>query len=222
VAEVSGNQDEDQRILSVPATIHTDMPDDLHNEDVALIQTAKVHRLAQPLKSDVAFLREWLEMPHGGDFFLKGLEAEPWEPHCEGDLVALSVRPEQRDLFAQYLSDRIVPWYHRYIGHRTQRPVSAQDWDGVWEYKSELFVVLGNIVCMILSALVPSASIICLYFVSSMIARLAVVSGMSFLFSFVMTVILQGRRVEVFAATTAFAAVQVVFVGSANFISKTN
>jgi hypothetical protein len=222
VAEVSGNQDEDQRILSVPATIHTDMPDDLHNEDAALIQTAKVYRLAQPLKSDVAFLREWLEMPHGGDFFLKGLEAEPWKPHCEGDLVALSVRPEQRDLFAQYLSDRIVPWYHRYIGHRTQSPVSAQDWGGVWEYKSELFVVLGNIVCMILSALVPSASIICLYFVSSMIARLAVVSGMSFLFSFMMTVIVQGRRVEVFAATTAFAAVQVVFVGSANFISKTN
>lgn len=89
----------------------------------------------------------------------------------------------------------------------------------MWEYKSELFVVLGNIICMIL---VPSASIICLYFVSSMIVRLAVVSGMSFLFSFVMTVTVQGRRVEVFAATTAFAAVLVVFVGSANFIPNTN
>lgn len=85
------------------------MPDDLHNEDAALTLAAKVHRLAQPLKSDVAFSREWLEMPHGGDFFLKGLEAEPWEPHCEGDLVVLSERPEQRDLFAQYLSDKIVP-----------------------------------------------------------------------------------------------------------------
>ena len=92
----------------------------------------------------------------------------------------------------------------------------------MWEYKSELFVVLGNIICMILSALVPTASIICLYLVSSMIARLTVVSGMSFLFSFVMTVIVQGRRVEVFAATTAFAAVLVVFVGSADFIPNTN
>jgi hypothetical protein len=62
------------------------MLNDLHNEDAALILTVKVHRLAQQLKSDVAFLGEWLEMPHGGDFFLKGLEAEPWEPHCEGDL----------------------------------------------------------------------------------------------------------------------------------------
>jgi hypothetical protein len=177
------------------------MPDDLRNEDAALTLTAKVHRLAQPLKSDGAFSREWLEMPHGSDFFLKGLEAEPWEPHCEGDLVVLSECPEQRDLFAQYLSDKMVPWYHRWIGHRTQSPVSVQDWGGVWEYKSELFVVLGNIICMMLSALVPSTSIICLYFVSSMIARLAVVSGMSFLFSFVVTVTVQGRRVEVFAAT---------------------
>jgi hypothetical protein len=78
-----------------------------------------------------------------------------------------------------------------------QSPVSVQDWGGVWEYKSELFVVLGNIICMILSALVPSASIICLYFVSSMIARLAVVFGMSFLLSFVMTIIVQGCRVGV-------------------------
>jgi len=69
-------------------------------------------------------------MPHGGDFFLKGLEAEPWEPHCKGDLVVLSERPEQRDLFAQYLSDKIVPWYHRWIGHRMQSPVSVQDWGG--------------------------------------------------------------------------------------------
>jgi hypothetical protein len=64
----------------------------------------------------------------------------------------------------------------------------------VWEYKSELFVVLGNIICMILSALVPSPSIIYLYFVSSVIARLAVVFGMSFLLSFVMTVVVQGCR----------------------------
>ena len=151
---------------------------------------------------------------------MKGLEAEPWEPHCGADLVALWGRQEERDQFAQYLSDKIVPWYHHHIGHRNKKPIAAEDWDRVWEYRSEIFVVLGNIICMILSALVPTASILSLYFVKSMIARLAIVAGMSFLFSFVMTVIVQGRRVDVFAATTAFAAVQVVFVGSANFMSN--
>jgi hypothetical protein len=207
--------------LFVPIIIPTNLSDGLHQKDAFLIQTAKVHSLAQPLQCDLTFLREWLELPHGGDFFLKGLEAEPWEPHCAADLVVLSDLQEERDQFAQYLSDKIVPWYHNRIGHRTKKPVSTKDWSEVWEYRSEIFVVLGNIICMILSALVPTASILCLYFVKSMIARLAIVSGMSFLFSFVMTVIVQGRRVEVFAATTAFAAVQVVFVGSANLMSKT-
>jgi hypothetical protein len=190
-------------------------------KDTLLMQTADVHRLAQPLECDLKFLREWLELPHGGDFFLKGLEAEPWEPHYTADLVVLSGRQEERDHFAQYLSDKIVPWYHHYIGHRKKNPVPAKDWGRVWEYKDEMFVVLGNIICMTLSALVPAASIVCLYFVKSMVARLAIVSGMSLLFSLVMTVIVQGRRVDVFAATTAFAAVQVVFVGSANFTSNT-
>jgi hypothetical protein len=47
-----------------------------------------------------------------------------------------------------------------------------------------------------------------------MIARLGVITAMSFVFAVIMTFIVQGRRVDVFAATTAFAAVQVVFLGS--------
>jgi len=39
---------------------------------------------------------------------------------------------------------------------------------------------------------------------------------MIFVFSVIMTFIVQGRRVVVFAATTAFAAVQVVFLGGQN------
>lgn len=39
---------------------------------------------------------------------------------------------------------------------------------------------------------------------------------MSFIFSVTMTIIVQGRRVEAFAATMAFAAVQVVFLGGQN------
>lgn len=116
------------------------------------------------------------------------------------------------DHFAQYLSDQIVPWYHRYI-RRWGRPEGAGEWSTVSEYESQLFVALGNMICMVLSSLIPTSSIYALYFVDSTIQRLAVIAATSFVFSFVMTVIVQGRRADVFAATTAFAAVQVVFVG---------
>jgi hypothetical protein len=142
---------------------------------------------------------------------LEGIEAEPWEESSSKDLVALYPRREH-DQFAQYLSDQIVPWYHRHIGHR-RKPKCAGEWDTLSDYDSKVFVAIGNAICMVLSSLIPTASIYALYFLQSTITRLAVIAAMSFVFSFVMTVIVQGRRADVFAATTAFAAVQVVFVG---------
>jgi hypothetical protein len=91
-------------------------------------------------------------------------------------------------------------------------------WCGFWEYSNESFVTIGNAICMILSSVIPTVSIFALYFVQSMIARLLVITAMSCLFSLIMTVIVQGKPVEVFAATTAFAAVQVVFVGGVTII----
>jgi hypothetical protein len=138
------------------------------------------------------------------------VEAEQWEEHSSRDLVAVCQHGEQ-DRFAQYLSNKIIPFYHRHFGCR-KRPGHGGEWDTVWEYESEVFVALGNTICTVLSSLIPVASICALYFLKTTIIRLAVITTMSFVFSFVMTVIVQGRRADVFAATTAFAAVQVVFV----------
>jgi hypothetical protein len=44
---------------------------------------------------------------------------------------------------------------------------------------------------------------------------MAAIVAFSLLFSVVLSVIAKARRVDTFAATTAFAAVQVVFVGTA-------
>ena len=166
------------------------------------------------MTGDLDFLRHWLERPDGGDFFLEGIEAEPWEDPSSRDLVALNPRPEH-DQVAQYLSDKIVPWFHRHFGYQKMRE-STDEWSTVREYDSKVFVAVGNTICMILSSLIPIVSIYALYFLKGTVNRLAVITAMSFAFSFVMTVIVQGRRADVFAATTAFAAVQVVFVTGFN------
>lgn len=184
--------------------------------DEALLLVSQIHGLRKPLDADLAFLREWLERPDGGDFFLKNMEAQPWNQSDPADLVVLFSSSFNNDHFARYMSDKMVPWYHRRFGHKSKKPSPKSESGGVWEYKGEWFVILGNVICMLLSSLVPSATILGLYFVRSMGARLAVITAMSFIFSVVMTVIVQGRRVDVFAATTAFAAVQVVFVSGQN------
>jgi hypothetical protein len=118
------------------------------------------------------------------------------------------------------LSDKILPWYHRYLGGRKKKPANFDnDLDNIWEYKQEVFVGLANLICMVLSSLIPTTCIFALHFVKSMVARLAVITAMSFAFSFVMMFVVRGRRVEIFAATTAFAAVQVVFVDKVSIVS---
>jgi hypothetical protein len=179
-----------------------------------MLRISRVHGLDPPLKCELEFLRDWLDRPDGGDFFLEGLEAEPWEEPSSRDLAALCPRREH-DHFAQYLSDMIVPWYHRRIGHR-RNPDPTREWSTVWEYDKKIFVAIGNTICMILSSMIPIASIYTLYFLRSTIIRLAVITVMSLVFSFVMTVIVHGRRADIFAATAAFAAVQVVFVTGIN------
>jgi hypothetical protein len=179
-----------------------------------MLRISRVHGLDAPLKCELDFVRDWLERPEGGDFFLEGLEAEPWEESSSRDLAALYPRREH-DQFAQYLSDMIVPWYHRRIGH-WKNPDLTREWNSVWEYDKRIFVALGNTICMILSSMIPIASIYTLCFLRSTIIRLAVITVMSLVFSFVMTVIVHGRRADIFAATTAFAAVQVGFVTGFN------
>lgn len=188
--------------------------------DSALLKAYQIHSLAKPVDCDIGFLREWLERPEGADYSIKGVEAEPWKLCCAADLVTLS-KLDGKDEFARSLSDKILPWYHQYLGgRRKRRQTSDNDLDDIWEYKHEIFVTLGNMTCMMLSSAIPTTSIFALHFVKSMVARLAVITVMSFIFSFVMMVVVRGRRVEVFAATTAFAAVQVVFVDKVNVVTS--
>jgi hypothetical protein len=66
----------------------------------------------------------------------------------------------------------------------------------------------------VISCLTPLSSIIILSVVRSMAARLGIVCAFTMVFSLVLALGTGARRVEIFAATAAFASVQVVFVGS--------
>jgi hypothetical protein len=185
--------------------------------DEALLQTAQIKALARPQTWAVDYLTEWFKRPLGGNNFLRGDEADAWRSEHVHDLVVLSRSSGHRDGFAQFMSDVFLPSFHRRIGQKFKKPIPESKVYDTWEYKQRIFVLLGNVICMILSALVPSITIFVLSFLNSMIARLSVITAMSFIFSVIMTFIVQGRRVDVFAATTAFAAVQVVFLGGQNY-----
>ena len=178
-----------------------------------MLQTAAVNSLPKPHTSDLGFLRQWIDHRRGGDSFLNALEGSPWREPTPGDLVLLSEEGQPGDGFAQQISNTVVPIYHRFLGQYLHKQMEDDDFTAVWEYKREALDLLGNLLCMLLSAFVPTLSIFVLYFLESVVARLIAIIIFSLLFSLLMTFVVEGRRSDVWAATTAFAAVQVVFVG---------
>jgi len=186
------------------------------NPDEALLQTAQIKALAKPQAWAYEYLKEWFARAFEGNNFLRGDEADAWTREHMNDLIVLSRSSKESDQFAQFMSDGILRLFHHRIGQKLKDPIPESKIHDTWEYKQQTFVFLGNVLCMFLSALVPSISMFVLCLLKSMLARLSVITAMSFAFAVVMTFIVQGRRVEVFAATTAFAAVQVVFLGGPN------
>ena len=181
--------------------------------DDTLLQVAAVNSLPKPQSSDLKFLRKWIEHRCGGDTFLNALEGGPWKEPDPGDLVQLSGGRQPGDRFIESISTTIVPAYHRLVGRWLHRQMDDEDFTAVWEYRKEALETLGNLLCMVLSAFIPTLSIFVLYFLRSIIARLAAITVFSLLFSLLMTFVVEGRRSDVWASTTAFAAVLVVFIG---------
>ncbi|EXJ82741.1 hypothetical protein A1O3_06556 [Capronia epimyces CBS 606.96] len=181
-----------------------------------LLQTAKINALQNPNKDNLKLRRQWYDEESGGNQFLYGVEAGIFcDESIEADLLTLKENLGSKDSLANFLSEKVLPSYHRVLGHRLHRSMAEKAFDRTWEYRPERLVQVGNTICMLLSAVIPPLSILVLFSVKSMGGRLVAISMMSLVFSLVMNVIAQ-RRADVFMSTTAFAAVLVVFVGSAN------
>lgn len=92
--------------------------------DDALLQYTKLQEFEAPSHRPVEVLKGWLDRPEGGDFFLRGREAEIWDE--DKDLIAVAPSQDRGDSLIWLISDKIVPWYHRRWGHR-KKVTSVRD-----------------------------------------------------------------------------------------------
>jgi hypothetical protein len=154
----------------------------------------------------------------GGDRgFPRDLESTIWSEENEEDLTSLTGRYNKMDIFSRWVDSQLLRWYHNRIGHRLRDPISLAEASvqiPITHYSDSHLAATVNAISTILSSLLPTLSIFALYFIQHPLARMAAIIAFSLLFSVVLTVIAKARRIDCFAATTAFAAVQVVFVGT--------
>ncbi|RAL67060.1 hypothetical protein DID88_007840 [Monilinia fructigena] len=99
----------------------------------------------------------------------------------------------------------------------------SNEYDGsqIFFYEDTRIVKAVTVLSIVFASMLPITSILVLYFVSNTINRLVIAVVFEGLFAFALAMTTRASRSEIFAATSAFAAVQVVFMtGSDGYIGQ--
>jgi len=104
-----------------------------------------------------------------------------------------------------------MPGFHKRIGHRFK---SRDESTSLYEYRDSKINDAAHTISIILSSLLPPASIFALYYVHRTPIRLGLIMIFSAIFTACLAISTSAKRVEIFAATVALASVQVVFIGT--------
>ncbi|KAI9055233.1 hypothetical protein LZ554_000197 [Drepanopeziza brunnea f. sp. 'monogermtubi'] len=194
----------------------------LEKYNKALEQVGFSFGLSSPKKMDVKSLRDWLQRQEGGKQFLVDVEGETWQPKHERDLVGLAIPPgENDDAFSTAISKRLIAGFIyangvlRFISekflHRRQQP----DAEPVVQWSDSWLLFLVSLVFTTLAACFPVLAILALYKTNADGVSKGWQIGMIGFFSATCAAVLalaKAKRTDVFLATSAFAAVMVVFI----------
>ncbi|KAE9366532.1 hypothetical protein N431DRAFT_495012 [Stipitochalara longipes BDJ] len=196
----------------------------------AVSQYTQIASLREPKSSERSMLHEWITSTRGGacGFLgrdLGGLQPSVYEAAHQKDLAILSDSHGEDDMFTEFINGPLLKFYHRFRQHSKtpvsrdlENPAVAENRSDWHHYDDRKIETVTNALGTMFSSLAPLISIVVLSFVSSLRIRLGLVCVFTFLFAGCLAIATKARRVEIFAATAAFASVQVVFIGSSNSI----
>ncbi|KAL4878728.1 hypothetical protein BJY04DRAFT_220795 [Aspergillus karnatakaensis] len=181
-----------------------------------LTSQANLLRLKPPHSRDLKIFRSWLKR---NAFCCMAVERNQWfganDEHT-GDLVTLSGRYENVDSLTRWVFRVAIPVWHRLLGGERggcgKQAGDLETGTGTRYYDDEKIIRATRVTSIITSSVIPASSMLVLYLVDDMVSRLVIIIFYNIIFSIVIGLLAKARRVEVFAASTAFAAVQVAFI----------
>lgn len=149
-----------------------------------------------------------------GDSFLKGREATIWQDREPKEMASLMPQEFEADPFSTLVTTKLVNYWDRLWGNRRKKPIPVDPESGIVEYDDRLLNKISMGVGVTLASVVPSVSVLILYFVKNQIKRLGLLIVFTFIFSASLAAFTSARRIEIFSAVAAFSAVMVVFIGT--------
>lgn len=189
----------------------------LERYNMALIQQSYILPMKKPNKLDLSNIQSFIACDDMGPFGLKGLDSEVWgnihEPtEYAPDIISLLPR-KREDMFSNLITEYgIRKWFDWGLA-KSRKPCEVS---GLIGYEEGTLLRLTYLTTTALASLLPIVSIVALYSVHSMKARLGIIAAFNVLISFCLAFFTSAKRTDIFAVTAAFAAVQVVFVQGEN------
>jgi hypothetical protein len=167
--------------------------------DDALIQQSVILKLPAPKQWDLHYLQNYLATKGMGPRALMGRDVELWGSY-KPDLVALQPRTE-RDAFSMWAAKKAVGRLFTYCFARFVKPSRTHGLVGIEDtivYRATYGIT------SILASMIPVLSIIVLYYVESMPARLATITVFNLIVSICLMGLAGAKRAEIFAITAAY------------------
>ncbi|KAK4565360.1 hypothetical protein LTR86_003977 [Recurvomyces mirabilis] len=187
--------------------------DKLEKYNAALVQVAEVSKLRHADERRLSDLQTWLEDSDLGGDFLQATEAQPWTKRHESDLAVLEGPPAEEESLLPALAELPLNLIHCCLGSRGSRRRKPDEETGVFQYDDDGLRRLNKLITTTIASLLPVVAIVVLYAVQGTWRRIYVTIGFTTCFGMALAMT-SAKISEIFAATAAFAAVEVVFIGS--------
>ncbi|PVH93718.1 hypothetical protein DM02DRAFT_721607 [Periconia macrospinosa] len=167
----------------------------------ALIQQACILGYPEPSQTDLEYVRNFLVNLKPG---LCGSDARIWgsaaqKTHHSPDLITLRPRPKE-DPFSNFAAEKTIDFLFKCGLDRFMKPSPIH---GVIGYEDTSIFKMTYWITSIVASLVPVLSIVVLYVVHSMKARLGIIACFSVLCSICLIGFTNAKRSEIFAVTAA-------------------
>lgn len=186
----------------------------LSQSDDALIQQITLASAGSPDSYDLEWIQRFLASESfgmegallGDDQCLWGNYENPDEAEHEDELISLATIPK-RDPFNKWIFNKLVKrildresWWYSVLKTRALEDEALLKWT--------------TAATSAVTATVPIVSIVVLYFTTDTNVRLALLVAFNLLAAFILYIFTDAQPMQVFAASAAYSAVNIVFIGS--------
>ncbi|MCJ1385585.1 hypothetical protein MMC17_008708 [Xylographa soralifera] len=195
----------------------------LKEYNALLLEHHALYKLPEPNDNDVetifshtqnAYEHNWLDSIERSVWKLREKNGDPNKfEMVERDLVSLSgTADSETDKFTRLLREKLANLFYTLFRKPSEedKEMGMHIYDG-----STLDRITGNVV-VIVASILPVCSILALNYIPNGVWRLIFILIWSLLFSTCIAVFTVADRVQIFQASVAMAAVQVVFIGTNN------